>query len=477
MGACAAAKPRSSHNHQKRSKHRPKAKEQPPRLQPFTIPPIRSSPTTLEDSYEGKCTAFKTTLFPPPPETTPASWDNYRPKRWDWPALTLVEVQDACSSKVKSSTPGPDGINQEIVTAAYKAQPEIMFRVFSLLVDHGHHPACWKQATGVILKKPGKPDYSAPKAYRVISLLNCLGKVAEKLLAKRLGALAEVTTLLHPSQMGGRCKKSAVDACMLLLNRIQEQRKLGRTTSTVFLDIKGAFDHVAHNRLLTVLQKLGLPVSLIAWTNSFLTQRQLCLFFNGLMEPFGRIAAGIPQGSPISPILFLIYIRPLFESTTSFSVSYMDDISISVSSTSLRKNIRLLEKQVASLFTQGTPCAIQFDAAKTELIHFTTSQTAPTAALTLPDQTVVTPKEVVRWLSIHFDSALSFKDHVAIRTSQAKSTFFRMCRLANTERGLSPFAMRQLYMACVTSIANYGCQVHWKGQGSTIKQLQGLLID
>lgn len=172
--------------------------------------------------------------------------------------------------------------------------------------------------------------------------------------------------------------------------------------------------------------------------------------------------------------MFLIYIRPLFETTTSFSVSYMDDISISVSSTSLRKNIRLLERQVASLFTQGTPCAIQFDAAKTELIHFTTGQTAPTATLTLPGQTVVIPKEVVRWLGIHFDSALSFKDHVAIRTSQAKSAFFRMCRLANTERGLSPFAMRQLYMACVTSIADYGCQVHWKGQGSTLKLLQGL---
>jgi hypothetical protein len=94
------------------------------------------------------------------------------------------------------------------------------------------------------LKKPGKPNYALPKAYRVIALLNCLGKLVERLLAKRLGALAEVTSLLHPSQIGGRCQKSAIDATVLLLNHIQEQRKLGCTTSTVFLDIKGAFDHV-----------------------------------------------------------------------------------------------------------------------------------------------------------------------------------------------------------------------------------------
>lgn len=152
----------------------------------------------------------------------------------------------------------------------------------------------------------------------------------------------------------------------------------------------------------------------------------------------------------------------------------MDNISILVSLTSLKKNIHLLEKEVASLFSQGTPCAIQSNAAKTELIHFTTSQAALSKTLKLPDQTQISPKEVVRWLGIHLDNGLSFKAHVAMKTSHTRSAFFRMCRLANTERGLSPFAMRQLYIACVTSIADYGCQVHWKGQKSTVRQLQSL---
>jgi hypothetical protein len=190
---------------------------------------------------------------------------------------------------------------------------------------------------------------------------------------------------------------------VLLVDQIQEQRKREHTTSTVFLDIKGAFDHVAQNRPLSILQKLGLPCSLISWVQSFLTNRLLHLSFDGQIEEFHKIAADIPQGSPVSPILFLIYIRLLFESTTNFSLSYMDDLSISASSTSLKKNIRILEREVGSLFAQGTPCVIEFDNVKIELICFTTRQHASSAVLRLPDQTVVSPKKLVKWLGIHFD--------------------------------------------------------------------------
>jgi hypothetical protein len=97
-----------------------------------------------------------------------------------------------------------------------------------------------------------------------------------------------------------------------------------------------------------------------------------------------------------------------------------------------------------------------------------------TEFLTLPDQTVIMPGSTVRWLGIYFDRSLSFKDHVFIRTSQARSAFFRMCRLANSERGLSPYALRQLYLACITSIVNYGCQIYWKGQSFFNSKLQTL---
>jgi len=181
-------------------------------------------------------------------------------------------------------------------------------------------------------------------------LLNCLGKVSERILAQRLGYLAETTALLHPTQIGGRQRKSAIDAALLLSQEVELNRRLKKKTSTLFLDIKGAFDHVSKNQLLKKLKDLRLPTSLIAWTSTFLKDRLIRLSFDGQTEAFKTIETGIPQGSPISPILFLIYIRDLFHSRTVRFLSYIDDISLSYSSTSLRKNIRILEAEAAKLY-------------------------------------------------------------------------------------------------------------------------------
>jgi len=105
-----------------------------------------------------------------------------------------------------------------------------LFKVYLILFNYGYHLVCWKQATSIILKKAGKPDYSIPKAYRIIALLNYLGKVVERVIIKRLGALAEITNMIHPTQIGGRSQKSAINASLLLYNNVQEQRKRGLVT-------------------------------------------------------------------------------------------------------------------------------------------------------------------------------------------------------------------------------------------------------
>ena len=336
------------------------------------LPSIFNNNTkSLESSFSAKCDILRTTLFPSPPITSRVILDNYTSStKWNWPILSQTELNSACSTKIKGRSPGPDLITQEIIIQAYSAIPDIFFSVYSILLNKGYHPKCWKQATGFILKKPNKPDYSQPKSYRVISLLNCLGKVSERILAKRLSYLAETTLLLDNSQIGGRLKKSAIDATLLLHSEVESNKASKLKTSALFLDVKGAFDHVSKNRLLAILKDLKLPLSLILWVESFLSDRIIRLAFDGQIELFSSIKTGIPQGSPISPILFLIYIRNLFQSRAVTFISYLDDIALLASSKSFKKNISILNREARELIYLGENSAISFNIAKTKLIYF-----------------------------------------------------------------------------------------------------------
>jgi len=120
--------------------------------------------------------------------------------------------------------------------------------------------------------------------------------------------LAEISPLLYDTQLGGRKKKSAVDTALLLTDYIKRNKAKGRYSSVVFLDVKGAFDHVDKSRLLQTMQSLGLPQSLVKWTQTFLEECAICLAFDSQIEDFIEIETGVLQGSPISPMLFLIYI-------------------------------------------------------------------------------------------------------------------------------------------------------------------------
>ena len=141
-------------------------------------------------------------MFPEPPEAPPAPLISPG-LTLDWPMFTAQEIATTIQSLAPNKAPGPDGMPFLLLQKTDQAVSDLFNTLYPLLVEHGYHPLCWIQATGAVLQKQNKPDYTAPKAYRIIALLNCLGKISEKIIATRLSYLAETSNLLHNEQMGG----------------------------------------------------------------------------------------------------------------------------------------------------------------------------------------------------------------------------------------------------------------------------------
>ena len=237
-------------------------------------------------------------------------------------------------------------------------------------------------AITVVIPKPGKPSYSVPRAYRPIQLLECMGKVLEKIVASRLMFDIGKHELVPFIQFGGCTASSCVDAGLSLTHDIQSAWKHGMVASVLAIDVKGFFDKVNHQRMAHVLWEMGFPLSIVKWVQSFLADRQAALRLDDQLDPMQPIDVGVPQGSPCSPVLSIIYgAEPLQRILkdenlkTSANIplspySYIDDIALAAFSNSLSDNVETLNKGLTAVIEELKKIGMEIDPDKLEIQHF-----------------------------------------------------------------------------------------------------------
>jgi len=167
------------------------------------------------------------------------------------------------------------------------------------------------------------------------------------------------------------------------------------------LDVKGAFDNVSKERLINTMKNLGVPSNIINWTDSFTTDRHVALSFDNEKDEMKPVDTGIPQRSPISLILFLLYLRPLFDRvkryySSALCLSYIDNVSILVSNKKTEHNTRMLKDVARTAFRWAHDNAVSFDDSKSELIHFENTHKKSENTVRLMNGTIVQPKEHLR---------------------------------------------------------------------------------
>ena len=383
------------------------------------------------------------------------------PEEWEVSQeVTPEEVEQVLKKKRPYSARGKDGLPNGFLKALGTPFCQALAALTSTCWRLGYFPDRFKIARTVCLRKPGKGSYNQAKAWRPIALLNTTGKLMEAVAAARLSQLAEEKKLLPEIQMGFRKGRSTESALFLLTSQVEKIWKEGMVASLLSLDISGAYDRVLPNCLKQSLERKGIPSWLISWILSFCTSRSTTLVFDDTESPSMPIHCGVPQGSPLSPILFLFYISELHEvvHTPSSGVSalgFADDTSLLAFGHSLKSNLLKLKSTHLKCLAWAKKNGMVFSPEKYELLHFSRRRSDNLQLQLRLGDVVLQPKEEVRVLGVYFDAKLQWHKHQRIVLQKAQRALSSLSRTSYSTWGFPLLTARLIFTAILRSILSY----------------------
>jgi hypothetical protein len=340
--------------------------------------------------------------------------------------------------------------------------PTVKHRVLDLFqasLEEGTLPKQWRHAKIIPLRKPNKEDYTIAKAWRPISLLATLGKILESVVAERISYAVETHGLLPTSHFGARKQRSAEQALLLLQEQIYAAWRGRRVLSLISFDVKGAYNGVCKERLLQRMKARGIPEVLLRWVESFCSERTAAIQINGqLSEVQDLPQPGLPQGSPLSPILFLFFNADLVQrpiDSQGGAIAFVDDFTAWVTGPTVQSNREGITTIINEALDWEKRSGATFEADKTAIIHFAPkARKVDQEPFTVKGQTVE-PKNKVKILGVLMDTRLKYKEHIARAASKGLEAAMELRRL----RGLSPATARQLFTATVAPVVDYASNV------------------
>ena len=364
--------------------------------------------------------------------------------------ITCDEVREIIDNLDNKISSGDDDISNVIVKLSSNVTIPYLTQIINLSFEEGIFPDDLKKAKVIPLHKDGsKIDENN---YRPISLLIVWSKIIERALFIRIYACMEYHNLFFNRQFGFRTKHSTIDALVELVEKIRLNCRNVKAIG-FYRDLKKAFDTIEHDILLKKIENTGIRGPALSWVTTYLKGRQQRVIINGAFSSWKSIVCGVPQGSILGPLLFLIYIKDLPLVCKSLDVIlFADDTNL----TAINKDDNSVQEDLQSISNWLIAYKLILNMDKTVQMNIRNKNSASKSVFKFDDVSIEV-RNLCKYLGIYVDSKLSFQSHIEYIKKRLSKPCAIICKLRQYVPRKQPI---DYYRSNLNPIIQYGILVY-----------------
>ena len=363
---------------------------------------------------------------------------------------------------------GHDGLSPSLIKMLEPAISKPLSIIFNKSLCEGIIPDKLKLAKVLPIFK--KDDKELMDNYRPISILPSFSKILEKIVFKRVYNFLDKFKILHDSQYGFRPNRSTIDAIIDCTEQIKDALENKKDALGLFLDLSKAFDTLDHSILLKKLSLYGIRGQSLSWFQNYLDNRSLYVEYKGAISKQYNVTYGVPQGSVLGPLLFIIFINDLPQSINkSSTILFADDTTLLTTASNLDELFVASNDDANSLYNWFCSNNLSLNTAKTQYIVFTKKLCPKTLKhnLRIGDELIANVKEA-KFLGMILDNRLNWHSHIAKIRTKLSSSIFGISRVKTL---LPRHSLISLYYSMFQSFIDYGLCLWGGSHQSYVKQI------
>ena len=363
---------------------------------------------------------------------------------------------------------GPDNISTRLLkTVAYQVTP-MLSTFFQASINQGKIPEQWKEANVVPIFKKG--DRNTAANYRPVSLTSVCCKLLEHILCSSIMKHLEKHKILTDAQHGFRKRRSCETQLVLTSADLLKSLDNRGQTDVILLDFSKAFDKVPHQRLLYKIKHYGIRGKTLAWLSDFLKHRSQTVLVEGSKSLPAPVLSGVPQGSVLGPLMFLMYINDLPEYIEHSSVRLIADDCLVYREINNHQDGNMLQEDLNNLQRWESDWQMEFHPQKCQLLRVTNKQNPINHSYDIHGHTL-DKVEAAKYLGVTIDRQLNWNTHIASITKKANSTRAFLQR----NLGRCPTKIKAIcYETMVRPLMEYSSSVWDPWTAANIQQLEAV---